>query len=306
MAIKILSRMRLPIAPVLPDEVARKADVDNAAVGGHAGQLPTGSALTVTQEAGGWPVGATISATDTVWDVIQRLLDPHVGPSYVAPVITLSGTMPLAHEIGENITPILTPSFQQNDGGAVEAYRLYRGGAVVFDNPTLAPHTDTTFQLIANQSYQAQVDHGEGPIKNDSKGNPDPIGQIPAGTITSAAVTYTPQRRAIFGALADATIPNNSAFIRSLSGSTLNPGNNTQLVVDVVPGNRGVCFAYPETLREVTTIVQQGLGIDVKSGFTQATVLVEGANGFTAISYRVYYIINEFPFTGTERFTATI
>lgn len=276
---------------------------------GNADQVLLGAGLTVTQAVGGWPVGATINPTDTVWSVIQRLLNPRVAAVYIAPTLTLAGTMPLAREIGENITPTLTPNFQQQDGGPIEAYRLYRGGTggtLIYDGPVAVAHTDATFQLTTNESYQSQVDYEEGPIKNDSEGNPDPVGRIEAGTVTSAAVTYVPQRRAFFGALSEATVPDNSAFVRSLSSNMLNPVNNTQLAVDIVPGNRGACFAYPATLREATTIIQQGLGLDVKAGFNHEIVSVEGANGFTAVNYHVYFLITEFPFTGNDQFRLSI
>jgi hypothetical protein len=160
--------------------------------------------------------------------------------------------------------------------------------------------------LSVNVVYQAEAGFQQGPVLLDNRGDPDPSGQIAAGTIQSPTVTYLPVRRCFYGPLADGTLPDNSNFIRGLVSSTLNPQNNTVMAADVAVGAVGVCFAYPETLRPITSIIQQQPNINVTSGFSTAIVSVEGAAGHAPIDYRVYWIINAFPFTGPDRFTATI
>ena len=273
---------------------------------GTADDIKTGDAVTVTVAAGGFKAGDTIADTDSLLDFIKRLLNPRVAAAYTQPNLTLTGTTPLAREIGENITPTLTPTFTQNDGGAIEEYRLLKGGTVIYDGPAAIAHADETFQLIANAVYQAAVDYAQGPVKNDSEGNPDPAGQIQAGTRTSSNVTFIPQRRGFFGPLADSTPPDNTGFIRGLASNVLNPANGTAMVVDVSAGARGVCFAYPATLRPATSIVMASTNFNVVNNFTEAIVSVEGANGFAPIDYRVYFIITDTPFTGTDRYTLTI
>src|SRR5215831_8421305 len=210
-------------------------------------------------------------------------------------------------EIGENIAPVLTPDWVQNDAGPIEQYRLLKGGTTIYTGPIPIPHTDALFQLVANVTYQGAADYAEGPIKNDSDGNPYPTGRIPAGTITSPAVVYEAQRRAFFGALTGPAVPD-AALIRLLTGALLNPVNGSVMVVNVPNGARGACFAYPLSVRAPTSIMQVSINIDVKAGFTGFSpvfsVQVPGANGFVPVDYRVIYIITEFPFGGAgETFT---
>ena len=50
-----------------------------------------------------------------------------------------------------------------------------------------------------------------------------------------------------------------------------------------------IMLAYPATLRDVTSIKDRnGLNAESKSSFTLSTVSVEGADGATAIQYKVY------------------
>jgi len=277
-----------------------------AAVDATMDMVAAGDTLTVTNAVGGFRLGDTIAATDSAWDITRRLLNPVVPPEYDIPTLTLSGSTPLAREIGENIAPTLTPTFTQNDGGAISEYRLYRGGSAIYTSAIATATTDTEFPLIANVTYNSQVDYAEGPIKQDSEGEDYPEGRIPAGTVTSSNVTYVPQRRGFYGVLTDDTIPNTDAFIRALPNSVMNPANNSQMIVDVPAGARGCIFAYPGLLRAPTSIIQQSLGMNLINAFEQLTVQVPGANGYAPMDYRVYYLLPEFPFASTERYTLII
>jgi len=275
-------------------------------VGGSFDDIISGATIPVTNANLGLASGTVISDTDTLLATMRKILNPRVPAKYTAPTLSLSGTAPLAREIGENITPTLTPDWNAGDSGGATGYRVTRDGTNIYTGATPIAHSDTTFQLTTNRTYQAIVDFAQGAVKDDSEGNPDPVGRIEAGSITSNNVTYTPQRRSFWGVLADGTIPNNSAFIRALASSQLNVGENFQMIAEVPTGGRGVVFAYPSSLRFPTSIVQAGLGSDVKSLFTEIIVSVQGANGFTAVDYRILYLLPEFPFISNERFTLTI
>jgi len=277
-----------------------------ADLGGSGGIGAISEQFTVTNQIGGWANGTVISVGTAIENIIRRMLNPVVAPTYVAPTLTLAGTQPLAREIGEQIMPVLTPTWTLHDGGAMTQYRLSRGGTVIFTSGTATAFTDAAFYLLANTTYQAAADHGQGPIKNDSEGDPHPEGRISAGTRTSGNVTYIPQRRAFFGGLPHPVVPDSSAQVRGISNTLLNPANNTVMTATATVGARGVCFAYPATLRAATSIMQQSLNMNVLTGFTETTVTVEGANGHLPVAYRVYYVIPEFPFASEEVFVATI
>ena len=264
------------------------------------------SPITVSNEIGGWKNNDIIPAGTALEAILKKMLNPVIPPTYLAPTLTLAGTTPLAREIGENINITLTPAFTQRDGGAITQYRLSKNGSNLFTGATAIPQNDS-LQLTANTTYQASADYSQGPIKNDSANNPDPNGRIPAGTVTSGNVIYLPQRRSFFGRLISDTVPNTNALVRALTQNALNSQNNSVMVASVQAGDRGVCFAYPATLRAPTSITQAGfMNMDVKDAFTEITVTVEGANGYSPIAYRVLYNINDLPFSANDTFTLTV
>lgn len=253
---------------------------------------------------GGIHEGMIIKDDDNLFQTLRRMLRPPVSPSYIRPTITITGTTPLNREIGEIITIVFTVSKVQNDGGRLLDYTIKRGDSIVYfegDNP----FTESDIQLMEDTTYQASMEYEQGPIKNDNEGNPDPTGRIEEGVATSS-ITYLAQRKAFFGRLTNNTIPNDSDIIRALENNLLNPQNNSQLVCNVMAGDRGLCFAYPSTLREPTSIIPLSLGLNVRNSFTKITVSVEGANRISPVDYQVYYLINEFPFVNNDRYTLTI
>jgi len=250
--------------------------------------------------------GVTVNDTDSVASVLRRMLRQATPPTYLAPTLTLSGTASGNVEIGSNIAPVLTPTFTQRNGGTATERRILRGGTVIDTSSTVTPFTDTEFQLLAVTNYTASVDYGQGGILNDSLGEPDETGRIPSGTVTSGTVSYNPVRRAFFGALGlSPSVLNDSAQIRALPSNFLNPVNGTVMAVDVTSANQGICFAYPATLRDPTSIIMQSTGFDMKGSFNITRVQVEGANGAVSVEYKVLTMINAAAFTN-DRYTLTV
>ena len=254
--------------------------------------VETGVNVTTTQAVGGLPSGTVLTGTETVADLLLRILRPTV-----LPTLTLAGSNPAAGnvEIGANITPTLTPTWNQRDGGPIMNYALYQQGVseVIFKSETAVAHTiSAPIQVTAPVTFNAKADYSA------SQG-------VAAGTANSGNVTYTPHRRAFSGASNSISVPNTSTLIRALTAGAFNPANNTTLAVTTAVGNRCVCFAYPATLRDTTSIVQTGVG-NVVASFTKITVPVQGLNGYNAIDYKVYYCIPEFSFASAETFTLTI
>lgn len=65
--------------------------------------------------------------------------------------------------------------------------------------------------------------------------------------------------------------------------------NGATFNVSIPVGALRVIIAYPATLRDVSSIQDvNGMSAEIKSGFTKTTVQVEGANGASAIDYKVY------------------
>ena len=267
--------------------------------------LMSGQPFVVSNPYAGVPVGTVIESEKDLYALLRWILRPIERPVYHAPTLSLAGTTPFAREIGSHVDTTLTPTWTQNDAGALAEYRLRRGAEVIYTGTAPVAQTES-FQLIANTSFNAQADFSDGPIKQDSAGNDDDYGRIMAGTITSNTLTYTPFRRAFFSALNEPEHPLTSDEVRDLPQSMLNPQNGTQITIEVNPGQRGCVFCYPQSLRTPSSIIQISLGMNVVDWFTEINMPVHGANDFAAVMYRVFYLIPEFPFSTTEHYRLTI
>ena len=142
--------------------------------------------------------------------------------------------------------------------------------------------------VIDDMSYKitAEATYGDGATPLTNLGNEYPDGQIKAGSDSATAGAITGFRNSFYGSMAEKTDVN-SAAIRKLTAKVLSNGSTFK--VSIPEGAMRVIVAYPATLRDVTSIKDvNGLNAEISSGFTQSTVAVEGANGYTAIDYKVY------------------
>ena len=83
--------------------------------------------------------------------------------------------------------------------------------------------------------------------------------------------------------------------------------NGNTFTVNIPVNAQVVLIAYPATLRDVTSIKDvNGLNADITSAFTKSAVNVEGAAGYTAISYKVYRLDFAKPNDAANKYTVTI
>ena len=231
---------------------------------------------------------------------------PITYPTYISPSFSLAGSQPLIFEIGESITPILTPAWAQKDAGSITQYRLFRDSVNIHTSGAASAFTDSSFFLLSDTSYQGEVEYEQGPTKNDSEGTPHLVGRISAGTKTSNVITYMPKRKAFYGPLDGLAKPDSSEVVRSLSNSHLNPSANTKFIVTVPTGAKGLCFALSTPLPGSTIIISQLLGNIPISNFTYEVVSVDGANGQTPANYHVYYTMTVAAFKMEDTYTLTL
>jgi hypothetical protein len=250
--------------------------------------IGVGNAITVGNPIGLLTTGTVISDTENLHEVVRKML----ATPAALPTLTLSGSGSGNVEIGSNINTSLNPTFSQKDGGAVTAYRLKKDGTILFTDAAPTNHTQTINAIAAVTTYVAEADYSANPAKG-----------VAAGKATSGSVTFTPQRRAFAGKINIA--PTVSADIRALTAGALNIAAGATMKVDVQAGDKGVCFAYPATVKAATSIVQDA-AVPMLGAFTETTINVEGADNYAATSYRVYYLIPEFPFTDNASFVLTI
>lgn len=122
---------------------------------------------------------------------------------------------------------------------------------------------------------------------NKSDGSADASGvQIPAGTKT-ASKDFKGYRKMFYGTLA-AKSTLTSAVIRGLTGVEV--ANTSGKDVTIPLNALRVVYAVPATKKVTSVKDKNGLGAEIFSSFSCIDVNVEGANSYTAIAYKVYYL----------------
>ena len=117
--------------------------------------------------------------------------------------------------------------------------------------------------------------------------------------------TFTCYRCGFYGTLESKSEAISSTLVRSLSNkTTAAPAAGNSWTLDIPAGAIRVIFAYPATLRDVSSVVDAATKYDVKTSFTKHTIDVCGADGKNAVSYKVY--VSDFANANTDANTYTI
>ncbi|WP_299988751.1 hypothetical protein [uncultured Pontibacter sp.] len=217
-------------------------------------------------------------------DILERILNKVADPTG-----SISSSISNI-EIGTVLNHNITAAFNKNDGGDLTGFVLRRNSVAVINATALQTYNEKATIGNTAFSYQATFSYGAG-------------ASLPAGSFTSNTVTITGRRNAFYGVNGTVTT---SANIRAFTGKLLNPANGSSFTIDIPAGATSVEFAYPDTLRDVTTVRHVETNFDVKEVFTKTLVNVEGANGFTAVGYKVYRYTPAVPFSAAQKYTITI
>ena len=239
---------------------------------------------------------ATIPSTGkNLKEVFQTIFVEEKNPTITQPSVSLTFAQAKAYEVGESVTPQYSASL--NPGS-------YQYGPATGITATAWQITDTAGHSASTASGQfdpvvvaddtnytitAQATHGAGATPKTNVGNDYAAGAIQAGTKSKTSSAITGYRNSFYGTVtAKDTVT--SAIVRGLAGKSGRAlANGATFNVSIPVGALRVIIAYPATLRDVTSIQDvNGMSAEIKPSFTQQTVQVEGANGATAIDYKVY------------------
>lgn len=250
-------------------------------------ELGTGGTL------GGYKTGDPISADTSLETIIKTLLMKQVPPTYTQPSIAIAnngGSASGSYEIGTEVTPNVRATFTQNDAGALTNIQFKKGGSNVGEAQTSSPatYTEAAFTLETAISFSATATYAEGAIKDDNLGEPYEEGHIAAGSKTSSNFTFTPYRQGYFVGTTTNTAALDSAAIRGLSTKKNGAYSAATINFTIPVGAARVIIAVPGTANGVTAIQNTTINQAVLSLFSQSSVDVEGANGYTAIAYKVW------------------
>ena len=270
------------------DAITNELYFDGQPIGGSSNTTADINVIGTTQ--GLYSDGNIIPTGTSLETIVKNMLQTIIHPTYTAPTLSIIGSGTLNVETGTSLTPTITPTFTQNDGGTVTNYSVTKNGTSVYTNATVNTYSSNAF-VIGDETinYQATVTYNSGAIKNDNTGNPSPTGSIPSGSKVSNIISYVGKRNAFYGTLTNTKIPSISSDIRGLSGKTLGITNGSTFNVNVASGTKHICIAYPDTLQGITQIKSVNMNSDIKDVFTLITISVNNANGSNPVNYKVYY-----------------
>lgn len=243
---------------------------------------------------------ATIAAEGkNLKQVFETIFVKEKNPTVTQPSVSVSLSGAGAKEVGTKVTPSYNATFNKGsyeygpDTGlaatwAVKDSRNEEGTAAAGSFSELEVGDNTNYTVTATATYGA----GATPLTNI--GNPYAAGAIVAGSKNGTSSAITGYRNSFYGTLTEMPEALSSSTIRGLSGKANAKWTNGRTFTISIPvGAKAVIFAYPATLRDVTSVKDvNGLSAEVKSAFVKSTLSVEGANAYAGADYKVY--VSEF------------
>lgn len=293
----------------LNDEASTKIEVDlNALIGNSFSDIKVGEDEVFTVELGsggtlgGFKTGDTIPKDTSLETLVKKLLMKQVPPTYSQPSVSITnngGTASGSYEIGTSVTPKVRATFNKADAGDLTSIQFKKGSSNVGEAQTTSPadYTEETFVLESATTFSATATYAEGPIKNDNLGQPYPDGHIAAGSKNSSNFTMTPYRQGYFIGSTEDTAEVTSATVRGLSLKKNGAYSAGTIKLTVPVGAQRVLIACPVTNTGMTKVLNESaLNADVTSTFVKSTVDVEGAAGYTAVSYNLWTFVPDVPY----------
>lgn len=279
--------------------------------GGGGGMGPLDhDVLVIGTNVGAIDAGYTFLTGTTFSEFVELVSKRTIPPTYAGPTMSIvPSPTPTSFEIGTLLDITISRLLSLNDAGPETATTLSKNSILISSS---YPYVDAGVTLGNTAiTYVGSTSYDEGACKLNNRGVIDCAGHILAGTVGSNTITFVGTRMAFFGV--PSSTPATSVAVRALGNSSFNSSNNTTVdsagvaigstitpnfTITIPIGATRVVFAYPATSRAVASVRYQELAdSEVKANFTETTVMVEGANSFTAVAYRVYTYIPVEPFS---------
>lgn len=234
-------------------------------------------------------------AGDSLLKLLNTILATAKDPTVTQPSVSISLAGAGAKEVGSDFTPSYTVSFNKGkyeygpDTGITATYAV---SDTSDHTATAATGSFAKFTVGDSTNYKVSViaTHTKGVDPKNNLGAIISSLAIAAGTKSASSGAVTGYRNSFWGSVTSKSGTPTSAVIRGLSGkknSAIGAGNTGDAVEAV--GAMRVIIAVPSP-RTITSIKDvNGLNAEAFSAFTHVTVDVEGANGYEAKSYNVYY-----------------
>ena len=256
--------------------------------------------FTATVDIGTFSVPASGSGTiaaqgKTLKEFLSGLFAAAKNPTVTQPAASIKLNEAGAYEVGTKKTPSYTASLSAGSyqygpatGITAETYSITNGTKTL----TTATGKFDEMQVIDGTNYRlnATITYGAGANPKNNLGTEVPNLAIAAGSKTASSGAITGYRNSFWGGVKSKEGTPTSVAIRGLAGkrnAALTGGFQGDATESV--GDMRVIIAVPAP-RTITSIKDvNGLNAEAFSAFTHVVVKVEGANGYEAKDYNVYY-----------------
>lgn len=239
---------------------------------------------------------ATINAAGkNVKEVLSSILAKAQDPTVTPPSVSIKLNEAGAKEVGTNITPSYSVTFNKGNyqyGPDTGITATYAVSDTASHTATDATGTFEAFTVGDSTTYKVSVTatHTEGAIPKNNLGSEVPGKKIAAGTKNATSGAVTGYRNSFWGGVNSKEGTPTSAIIRGLAGKkngAIAAGNTGDAQENVGDMRVIIAVPAPRTINSIKDV--NGLNAEAFSAFTHVTVDVEGANGYEAKSYNVYY-----------------
>lgn len=244
---------------------------------------------------GATATGTIPAAGKSIAEVLQAIFTKEENPTKVEPSVSLSTPKIGAKEVGTKVSVDYTANLNAGSYTYGPATGITATSWNVTDTEgNSSTEASGTFSEVTvgddtNYKITAEATHGAGAIPVTNLGNEYPAAQIAAGTKTKTSGSLTGFRSFFYGSKTT-PVELNSANIRALTNSNKAVGTSQSFSMSIVEGAKQVIIAFPtSTGKNLSKVLDTGaFGTDIVGSFIKSTVNVEGANGYTAVSYDVY------------------
>lgn len=256
-----------------------------------------GSEIKVTQAVGALKINQTFAATDTIKDILKKMLQQELQPAVTQPAVSLTFAAAKAYEVGSKVIPsysasLSTGSYSYGPATGITATSWSVSATGVEAPLTTAAGSFPEITVADDMNYKvtAVATHGAGADPVTNLGNPAEAGKkIAAGTKTATSGAITGYRNWFTGFSSEAVDSSsyNSAFVRALSPKNSSV-NMTAFTITTQAGTQRVFVAVPTGYKLEYVKDRSALNANITAKFNKYSVQVEGANGYTATEYNLF------------------
>lgn len=258
--------------------------------------------------------GDVIPAGASIDEIVKMLIQKAIPATYTKPTVALANNGGQASgnvEAGTSVTPKLKATFTKNDAGALTAISIKKGSDAVAEGTTSPLTYEGEEMIIGDEtvSFTASATYDDAPVKTNNLGQESKENWFAGSSVASSVYSISGKRNLFYGTGVGEIPTVDSAFVRGLVNTKLDPVQGTAFTINVAVGQQYIAFAYPATLRDVNVVEYvEANDKGMASSFTKDTIDVADARGGNEglMSYKVYTYKMAVPAAAGMTFKVTI